>query len=292
MRWPCHAVKRDGTPGIGYMRPWWASWPGPPASCRSRGASGKQPYKMEDRGNEAGLGGKVIVITGASSGIGRAVARRFAGRGTKLVLAGRSEDRLARLVTELGTAAIAVSGDLTAPGEATRLVNAAIDAFAGVDVLFANAGTYLSGPVAEGDPEAWSRLVDTNVSAVFRLVHAALGPMKAQGSGDVVVTSSISGHQAIAWEPVYSASKHAVQAFVHGVRRQVAQYGVRVSSLAPGRVVNELWGISSEAEIQREVAAGTGLRSEDVAEALEFMVTRPRHVTVRDLVMLPRCQDL
>jgi ribitol 2-dehydrogenase len=91
---------------------------------------------------------------------------------------------------------------------------------------------------------------------------------------------------------VYSASKHAVQAFVHGLRRQVAGYGVRVASLAPGRVVNELWGIRSEGEIEAEVAAGTGLRSEDVAEALEFMVTRPRHVTVRDLVMLPRCQDL
>jgi ribitol 2-dehydrogenase len=236
--------------------------------------------------------GRVIVITGASSGIGRAVARRFAGGGTKLVLAGRSEDRLAGLVSELGPSAIAVSGDLTAPGEATRLVEAAIGAFSRVDVLFANAGIYLAGPVAEGDPEAWSQLVDTNVTAVFRLVHAALGPMTAQGSGDVIVTSSISGHQAIPWEPVYSASKHAVQAFVHGVRRQVAQYGVRVASLAPGRVVNELWGIGSEAEIQREVAAGTGLRSEDVAEALEFMVTRPRHVTIRDLVMLPRCQDL
>ena len=153
---------------------------------------------------------------------------------------------------------MAVSGDLTAPGEAARLVQAAIDAFSRVDIVFANAGIYLAGPVAEGDPEAWSQLVDTNVTAVFRLVHAALGPMKAQHSGDVVVTSSISGHQAIQWEPVYSASKHAVQAFVHGVRRQVAGYGVRVASLAPGRVVNELWGINSEAEIEAEVAAGHG----------------------------------
>jgi ribitol 2-dehydrogenase len=239
-----------------------------------------------------GIDGKVALITGASSGIGRAVARRLARRGAALVLAGRSEDRLARLVDELGAGPVAVSGDLTAPGEAARLVQAAIDAFSRVDIVFANAGIYLAGPVAEGDPEAWSQLVDTNVTAVFRLVHAALGPMKAQHSGDVVVTSSISGHQAIQWEPVYSASKHAVQAFVHGVRRQVAGYGVRVASLAPGRVVNELWGISSEAEIEAEVAAGTGLRSEDVAEALEFMVSRPRHVTVRDLVMLPRCQDL
>ncbi len=243
-------------------------------------------------GDDGRIDGKVVIITGASSGIGRAVARRFARNGAVLVLAGRSEDRLTRLVDELGTESITVSGDLTAPGEAGRLVQAAIEAFSRVDILFANAGIDVAGPVAEGDPEAWSQLVDTNVTAVFRLVHAALGPMKAQQSGDVVVTSSISGHQAIHWEPVYSASKHAVQAFVHGLRRQVAGYGVRVASLAPGRVVNELWGICSEGEIEAEVAAGTGLRSEDVAEALEFMVTRPRHVTVRDLVMLPRCQDL
>jgi ribitol 2-dehydrogenase len=249
----------------------------------------------EALGNEGSVDGKVVVITGASSGIGRAVARRFAGSGAKLVLAGRSEDRLRRLAGELRASArgvCAVTGDLTAPGEAARLVQAAVEAFSRVDILFANAGVYLAGPVAEGDPEAWSQLLDTNVSAVFRLVHAALEPMIAQRSGDVIVTSSISGHQAIPWEPVYSASKHAVQAFVHGVRRQVAKYGVRVASLAPGRVVNELWGIASEAEIEAEVAAGTGLRSEDVAEALEFMVTRPHHVTVRDLVMLPRCQDL
>jgi ribitol 2-dehydrogenase len=242
--------------------------------------------------SEVNLEGAVVVITGASSGIGRAAARRFARRGTRLVLAGRSEDRLAALAVELGGGALHVTGDLTGPGEATRVVETALEAFSRVDILCANAGIYIAGAVADGDPDAWSQLVDTNVTAVFRLVHAALGPMVAQGYGDVVVTSSISGHQAIHWEPVYSASKHAVQAFVHGVRRQVAQSGVRVASLAPGRVVNELWGVQSEVEIEAEVAGGLGLRSEDVAEALEWMVTRPRHVTVRDLVMLPRCQEI
>jgi ribitol 2-dehydrogenase len=250
-------------------------------------------YEQEERVDaEAAVSGRVVLVTGASSGIGRAVARRLAARGASLVLAGRSAERLAALVHELGPRTCAISGDLTAAGEASRLVSVAIERFSRVDVLCANAGIYLAGPVAQGDPEAWAQLVDTNVTSVFRLVHAVLEPMMAQRSGDVIVTSSISGHQAIPWEPVYSASKHAVQAFVHGVRRQVAEYGVRVASLAPGRVVNELWGVSSEAQIEAEVAAGTGLRSEDVAEALEFMVTRPRHVTVRDLVMLPRAQDL
>src|SRR6476620_5031434 len=116
--------------------------------------------------------------------------------------------------------------------------------------------------------------------------------MIARRSGDIVVTSSISGHQAIHWEPVYSATKHAVQAFVHGVRRQVAPHEVRIGSLAPGMVLNSLWGIEDAAEIQAQAAARTGLTSEDVAEAAIFMLTRPPNVTIRDLVMLPQAQDL
>ena len=128
--------------------------------------------------------------------------------------------------------------------------------------------------------------------AVFRTVHAVLPGMIARRSGDIVVTSSVSGHQAIQWEPVYSASKHAVQSFVHGVRRQIAPHNVRIGSLAPGMVLNELWGITDPAEIERRVAERGGLRSEDVAEALLFMLTRPPNVTIRDLVMLPQNQDI
>jgi ribitol 2-dehydrogenase len=116
--------------------------------------------------------------------------------------------------------------------------------------------------------------------------------MLSQNAGDILVTSSISGHQAIHWEPIYSASKHAIQAFVHGLRRQLLTTGVRVGAVAPGMVLNELWGLTDPAEIDQKVAQGTGLRSEDVAEAIIFMLTRPQNVTIRDLVMLPRTQDL
>jgi ribitol 2-dehydrogenase len=116
--------------------------------------------------------------------------------------------------------------------------------------------------------------------------------MLAQASGDILVCSSISGHQAIHWEPVYSASKHAVQSFVHGLRRQLLQKGIRVGAVAPGMVLNELWGIHDEDEINRRAELGEGLRSSDVAEAVLFMLTRPPNVTIRDLVMLPRAQDL
>ena len=178
-------------------------------------------------------------------------------------------------------------------GPALDAALARIDAhFGRIDVLFANAGLYIPGDVAEGEPDAWDRLLTLNVNAVFRAVRRVLPGMIARRAGDIVVTSSISGHQAIQWEPVYSASKHAVQAFVHGVRRQVAPHNVRVGSLAPGMVLNELWGLSDPAEIARRVEAHSGLRSEDVAEALLFMLTRPANVTIRDLVMLPQNQDL
>ena len=99
--------------------------------------------------------------------------------------------------------------------------------------------------------------------------------MLAARSGDIVVTSSVSGHQAIQWEPVYSASKHAIQSFVHGLRRQVAPQNVRVGAVAPGMVLNPLWGITDPAAIDAKVAAREGLRSEDVADAVIFMLTPP-----------------
>ena len=94
------------------------------------------------------------------------------------------------------------------------------------------------------------------------------------------------------WEPIYSASKHAVQTFVHTLRRQVAKYGIRVGAVAPGMVANELWGITDREDIDRRVAERTCLRSEDVADGVVFMLSRPPHVTIRDLVMLPQSQDL
>ena len=145
-----------------------------------------------------------------------------------------------------------------------------------IDVLLANAGLYIPGNVVEGDADAWDTLLSVNVNSVFRMVRAVLPQMLDREAGDIIVTSSVSGHQAIQWEPVYSASKHAVQSFVHGLRRQVSAKNVRVGSVAPGMVLNELWGFSDPAAIEAGIAKREGLRSEDVAEAVLFMLTRPR----------------
>lgn len=238
------------------------------------------------------LEGKTALVTGASSGIGRATAIALAHEGVRLVLSGRDRDRLAAVASETGPATVLRPADLTSPREVDDLVAASIDALGHLDILFANAGLYVAGDVADGNPDAWDEVIATNVASVFRAVRAALPSMIARRSGDILITSSIAGHIAIPWEPVYSATKHAVQAFAHGVRRQVAPYNIRVGALAPGLVLNSLWGIDDPAEIDRKAAERSGLRSEDVAEAAIFMLTRPPNVTIRDLVMLPQAQDL
>ena len=238
------------------------------------------------------LQGKTVLVTGASSGIGRAAARAFASEGMRVALSARSRDKLEALAAELGDAAIVIPADLTEPADVDRVVAESIAKLGGIDVLFANAGIYIAGPVAEGSPDDWDRLLMLNVNSVFRAIHAALPHMQARKSGDILVTSSISAHQALHFEPVYSASKHAVNAFVHGLRRQLIPDNIRVGSLAPGTVLNELWGFHDPAEIDKKVADRTGLRSEDVAEAAVFMLTRPPNVTVRDLVILPQALDI
>jgi ribitol 2-dehydrogenase len=236
--------------------------------------------------------GASVVLSGASSGIGRACARALAVRGARLVLVARSADRLEAVAGELGTSAVALPGDIADPAVCEAAVRTAREAFGRLDVVLPNAGIYLPGNLWEADPTALHEIVSTNVLGVLQLLRAALPLLVEQGSGQVLVTSSVSGHQVISWEPVYSATKHAVQALVHGVRRQLVGTGVRVGEIGPGVVLNELWGYAEGASVQDEVAAGRGITCEDVADAVIFMLTRPPHVVVRDLVLLPAAQDI
>jgi ribitol 2-dehydrogenase len=221
------------------------------------------------------------------------MAQTLAAEGVKLALVGRSAERLQAVAKKLSAVeSLVLPADLSRPADVERVAADSLARFGRIDILLANAGLYIPGDVVDGDANAWDELLAVNVNSVFRLIRAVLPQMIERKSGDIIVTSSISGHQAIQWEPVYSASKHAVQSFVHGLRRQVAPHNVRVGAVAPGTVLNELWGYRTPTEIEAKLANHEGLRSEDVAEAVLFMLTRPANVTIRDLVILPQNQDI
>jgi ribitol 2-dehydrogenase len=239
------------------------------------------------------LNGKVVIITGASSGIGAETARQLSRLGCRLTLAARSEEKLRALADELDTDALIVRTDVTVLDDVQRMVDTTIERFGRIDVMFANAGIYIPGKVDEGDPAQWSNLMNVNIDGVLNCVHSVLEQMKAQGSGDILVTSSISGFVDIDWEPIYSASKHAIQGFVHTLRRQVSPMGLRVGAIAPGAVATELWGVTDPDEIERlAIREQSFIRAEDVARAVVFMLSQPLHVTIRDLVILPQRQDI
>ena len=239
------------------------------------------------------MNGKVVIITGASSGIGAETARQLARLGCRVTLAARSEERLVELAEELDTEVVTIRTDVTFRDEVRAMVEATIERFGRVDVMFANAGIYIPGQAIEGDPAAWANLVRVNVEGVMYCAHAVLEQMKAQGAGDILVSSSISGHVDIDWEPIYSASKHAVQSFVHTLRRQVAPLGLRVGAIAPGPVATELWDLTDADEIARLAdVEHSYMRAEDVARAVVFMLSQPPYVTIRDLGILPRHQDI
>jgi ribitol 2-dehydrogenase len=242
------------------------------------------------------LTNRTAVVTGASSGIGRAFAEMLTAEGVRVFAVGRSEERLAA-VKSAGSAAATLAIDLEEPDSAQKIIDAATAEFGNIDIVCANAGTYVAGDIWTNSSSDIRSLITTNVISTMDLVRVATVHMKERGKGDILVTSSVSGMQAIEWEPVYSGSKHAMQSFVHGVRRQLVGSGVRISSLAPGIVLNELWqkaapDLADEAQMDALAAEGKGLRVEDVADAARFILTRPANATVRDLVLLPTNQDI
>ncbi len=237
--------------------------------------------------------GKVAAITGAASGIGLACAKTLLAEGATVVLIDRAADRLATLCAELGPRAKPLVIDLMDGAQVDGMA-AAIAALAGapLDILHANAGAYIGGPAAEGDADAWDRMLHLNINAAFRCVRAVLPGMIERKTGDVIFTSSVAGVVPVVWEPVYTASKFAVQAFLHATRRQVSPHGIRMGAVLPGPVVTALLDDWPKAKMEEALANGSLMQPQEVADAVLFMLSRPRNVVIRDLVILPNSVDL
>ena len=238
------------------------------------------------------LEGKVAAVTGAASGIGLASAEAMLTAGARVVFVDRDAARLAELAKQHGAAAIPLELDLLDPAGCASMVPRILEKAGQLDILHANAGTYIGGDLVDADPATIDRMLNLNVNVVIKNVHDVLPYMMKRGVGDIVVTSSVAGHFPIPWEPVYSASKWAVNCFVQTVRRQAFKHGVRVGSVSPGPVVSALLADWPKENLEKAKAAGALIEPSEVADAVMFMLTRPRNVTIRDIVVLPSNFDI
>ncbi|MFW8608141.1 SDR family oxidoreductase [Rhizobium beringeri] len=238
------------------------------------------------------LSGKVAAVTGAASGIGLECAKTMLAAGARVVLVDRNEEALKEICSKLDANAITLVTDLTDPKSVARMMPEILEKAGQLDIFHANAGSYIGGEVLGGDPDAWDRMLNLNINAAFRSVHAVLPHMVERKTGDIILTSSVAGMIPVVWEPIYTASKHAVQAFVHTLRRQVAKHGLRVGAVAPGPVVTALLSDWPQEKLDEALAAGGLMEANEVAEAVLFMLTRPRNITIRDLVILPQSADI
>ncbi len=220
---------------------------------------------------------KVLLITGASSGIGAATARAAAVQGYRLALCARSEDKLADLVDEVGSErAIARRVDVTDYQDQQRMVAATIEHFGRIDAVFANAGTGGEPGGFSGAPvDSWKKMVDVNILGVAYTLRASLEEVKKR-SGHVVLTGSVAGRRTLAGS-MYSATKWAVSAIGYGLREEIKGSGVRVTLLEPGMVDTPFF----------DEPKPDALKAEDIANAVLYALTQPQHVDVHELMVLP-----
>jgi NADP-dependent 3-hydroxy acid dehydrogenase YdfG len=252
---------------------------------------------------ELTLDGTVALVTGASSGIGEATAKRLAAEGAAVAVGARRLDRLEQLVAEIadaGGTAVAIESDVTDRAQAEDLVERTVKTLGRLDTVVNNAGVMLLGPALEAPIEEWERMVDLNVKGLLYVAKAALphllrfadeGPRMVT---DLVNISSVAGRRARSGSAVYNATKFGVGAFSEALRQEVTERHVRVSVVEPGAVSTEL-SSHNRPEVLEEIKGRFGeierLEATDIADSISFIVTRPRHVAINEILVRPTDQQ-
>ena len=238
------------------------------------------------------LNGKIAAITGGASGIGLATAEALLDAGATVVLVDRDAAALEKLRERLGPRMIAQVTDLLDPDSCAAMVPEILEKVDHIDILHCNAGTYIGGDLVETDAATIDRMLNLNVNAVMKNVHAVIPHMSARGTGDIIVTCSVAGHFPVPWEPVYSGSKWAITCFVQTMRRQLNKQGIRVGQVSPGPVISALLADWPEENLRKAKENGSLIEPSEVADAIMFMLTRTRNVTIRDMIVLPTNFDI
>lgn len=242
------------------------------------------------------IAGKVIVITGASSGLGEAAARRLAADGAKLVLGARRIDRLRALTAELKLPeAAAIETDVTDAEQVKALVDGSVRAHGRVDVIINNAGLMPHSPLERGKIEDWDRMIDVNIKGVLYGVAAVLPHMTRQKSGHIINVSSVAGHKVGKNNAVYCATKTAVRVLSEGLRQEVKPYNIRTTVISPGAVQSELPQSITEADVAAGVAdfyEQFAIPADSFARMVAFAIRQPEDVDVNEILFRPTAQEL
>ena len=238
------------------------------------------------------LEGKVAVVTGAASGIGLASTNAMMDAGARVVMVDRDADALRAHQIEYGDQVVPLVIDLLDPRACATLLPEVLAKAGRLDILHANAGIYVGGDLVDAENDAIDRMLNLNVNVVMKNVHDVLKHMIEMRTGDIIVTSSLAAHFPTPWEPVYASSKWAINCFVQTVRRQVFKHGIRIGSISPGPVISALLADWPAEKLKEAKESGSLLDAAEVAEVVIFMLTRPRGMTIRDVVMMPTNFDL
>lgn len=236
------------------------------------------------------LHNKVAIVTGASGGIGEAVAKSLDTAGMRLILTARSQEKLERLASSFKAARV-VASEITDPRLPQQLVDTAIQTFGQLDVVFSNAGVMTVGKIEDVDVEKICEMVRINVESVYRLAYTALRHFKQVGSGFLIHTSSISGWKTVSTYGAYCGTKFAVEAFTDSLRLELAGTGIKVAAIAPGTVNTGLYEQWSQ-EDKDWVASGGALKPDDIARCVRFILEQPDDVLIPRLLAVPTNQPV